>query len=283
MNIILTCINNFQYYILINIEQLIKLNHSNIYIIINKEFSHHFTKFNDAVKLLCIEDLDSSACTFNYILNSNLDTQFRGGFWMLTSYRFFIIYEFMKKYNISDVIHLENDVLIYYNCNELLSKVNKKFMYIPFDTYSRNIASIVYIPNHDIFEKILNKYDMNNNDMYNFRNIQIETGLIQNFPIFKTCDITDETKFVTTNFDKFNLIFDAAAIGQYLGGIDPANVEINTDTIGFVNETCVIKYNNYLFEWIMVDNINKPFIKICDILFPIFNLHIHSKNLVKFI
>ena len=281
MNIILTCINNFQDYILINIEQLIRLNHSNIYVIINKKFSQHFTKFNDAVKLLCIEDLNLDGSVFKY--KSNLDTQFRGGFWMLTSYRFFIIYEFMKKYNISDVIHLENDVLIYYNCDELVSKVNNQFLYIPFDSNSRNIASIVYIPNHTIFEKILNKYDMNNNDMHNFRNIQIETGLIQNFPIFKTCDITDETKFVTTNFDTFNFIFDAAAIGQYLGGVDPANVAINSDTIGFINETCIIKYNNYLFEWIMSDNINKPFIKIYDILYPIFNLHIHSKNLVKFI
>ena len=281
MNIVLTCINNFQEYIVTNIEQLIRLNHSNIYVITNKQFSHHFTKFNDTVKLFYIEDLDLDGSVFKF--RTNLDSHFRGGFWMLTSYRFFVIYEFMKKYNISNVIHLENDVLIYYNCDELLGKVDNQFMYMPFDSNRRNIASIVYIPDHEIYEKILNKYDMNNTDMSNFRNIQIQTGLIRNFPIFKTCDTTDETKFVTANFDTFKFIFDAAAMGQYLGGVDPANVGKNVNTIGFVNDTCIIKYNNYSFEWVVSNNINRPFIKIDDVLYPIFNLHIHSKNLLKFV
>ncbi len=281
MNIVLACINNFQEYILINIAQLIRLNHSNIYVITNKHFSHHFAKFNDAVKLIYIEDLNLDGSVFKF--RTNLDSHFRGGFWMLASYRFFVIYEFMKQYDISNVIHLENDVLIYYNCDELLGKVDNQFMYMPFDSYRRNIASIVYIPNHEIYEKILNKYDMNNTDMSNFRNIQIQTGLIRNFPIFKTCDTTDETKFVTANFDAFSFIFDAAAMGQYLGGVDPLNVGKGVNTIGFVNNDCIIKYNNYSFEWVVSNHINRPFIKIDDVSYPIFNLHIHSKNLLKFV
>ena len=54
-------------------------------------------------------------------------------------------------------IGLENDVLIYYSCNELINSIDTNYMYIPFDTYSRNIASIVYIPDVKTFKTILNK------------------------------------------------------------------------------------------------------------------------------
>jgi hypothetical protein len=37
MNIVLTCVGNFQDYILDNIRQLIRLNHENIYVITNSE------------------------------------------------------------------------------------------------------------------------------------------------------------------------------------------------------------------------------------------------------
>jgi hypothetical protein len=141
----------------------------------------------------------------------------------------------------------------------------------------------MYIPNHDLFKKILDHYDYTQNDMYNFSNIQKKTGLIQNFPIFIKNDtiVDNEYNFVTYNFDKFNYIFDAAAIGQYLGGIDPKNDSRNT--VGFINETCIIKYNNYNFEWVIINEVKRPFIIINQLKYPIFNLHIHSKNLQKFI
>ena len=82
-------------------------------------------------------------------------------------------------------------------------------------------------------------------------------------------------------FNKFNCIFDAAAIGQYLGGIDPRN-QIG-DTRGFINETCFIKYNNYTFFWIINENgLYQPHIFINNNYIKIINLHIHSKNLNKF-
>ena len=76
-------------------------------------------------------------------------------------------------------------------------------------------------------------------------------------------------------------MFDGAAMGQYLGGVDPRN--IGGDSRGFVNETCVIKYNQYTFHWMGVDGLMKPFLQVgCDLV-PIFNLHIHSKRVKDFI
>ena len=278
MNIVLVCINNFQEYILDNIQQLINLKHENIYILTNEKFFTLFNKFSDKINLISIETLPD---TFNYYSKTTLDKNFRGGFWALASLRFFYIYEFMNKYDVKDVIHLENDVLIYYNCNNIIDNFDKQFIYLPFDTFKRNIASVMYIPTSEIFKVALDNYNFSKNDMENFCNIKNKTGLIKVLPIFpKTTIDNEEVQFVSENFEKFNCIFDAAAMGQYLGGIDPKNC--TTNTVGFINETCVIKYNEFKFVWITINDIKRPFLKIGDSEIRIFNLHIHSKNLIEF-
>jgi hypothetical protein len=86
---------------------------------------------------------------------------------------------------------------------------------------------------------------------------------------------------ITKNFKYYNCIFDAAAIGQYLGGVDPRNM--SGDTKGFVNETCVINYSKYNFIWKNKNNKKIPYIIINNIEYPIVNLHIHCKDLKSFI
>lgn len=282
INIVLVSVGNFQEYILDNINQLVRLGHENIWVLTNSRFFERFSEYTGKIKLIAIELLQDS---FQFYQNSTLDKQFRDGFWTLTSLRFFYIYEFMRTYNISNVIHLENDVLIYYHCNTIIERFDKGYIYLPFDTYSRNIASIMFIPTASVFKMVLDHYDFNKNDMENFSNISISTGLIRNLPIFVSSSnntSSHEYRFVTSNFERFGgFIFDAAAIGQYLGGVDPRN--ISGDSTGFINETCVIKYNTYSFDWDVIHGIKRPFIIVDGNKIPIFNLHIHSKNLVRFI
>ncbi|MFZ4600263.1 MAG: hypothetical protein ACOYNN_16610 [Terrimicrobiaceae bacterium] len=278
MNIVLTSVGNFQDYIIQNIEQHIRLENLSIYVLTNRHFFEKLDSFGSKITRIAIEDLEDE---YKYNTNSALDTTFRNGFWMLTSARFFYIYSFMKQYNISNVLHFENDVLAYYNTSVLKDICEPTKLYIPFDTFKRNIASIVYIPNHSIFKTILDKYDFKRNDMENFSEIEKTTNLIEHFPIFITNNDTAEHSFVTKNYEKFNMIFDAAAIGQYLGGVDPRNSP--GDTTGFINETCIIKYNKYEFIWIINTNgIKQPYLVIDGKHIPIYNLHIHSKNLQKF-
>ena len=284
MNIILVCIGNFQEYILTNIRQLIRLNHDSIYVITNEYFFKNFDEYKDKIKLISCESLND---IYQYDAKTHMDKDFRNGFWALTSSRFFYIYAFMEKTQMTNVIHFENDVPIYYNCNILLNKLEKTKMYIPFDAYNRTIASIVYIPNHIVLGNILNKYDFHKNDMENFVYIKTQLPhLINHFPICSpNIKFSQEQHYVCKNFDVFNYIFDAAAMGQYLGGVDPRNA--HGDSTGFINETCVIKYNNYLFTWLEEDSdnvkIKRPFLIIDGNTIPVFNLHIHSKNLQKFI
>jgi hypothetical protein len=276
-SLVLVCLENFQEYILTNIAQLLRLGHTNIYILTNEYLISEFEPFQNILKIVSVESLDDP---FNFKEASTLDKEFRGGFWYNTSARFFVIHSFMVKYGVQNVIHIENDVLLYYNVNEeLMNTFTDKKMYIPFDTYERNIASIVFIPDAEIFGKILEHYDFGKNDMCNFSEIRKRTGLIQNLPIFVSDNTTLERAFVTNGFQKY--IFDAAAIGQLVGGVDPRNA--GGDTRGFVNETCVIKYKDEgNIVWKEINGLNKPFIQIKGVKVPIFNLHIHCKDLSSY-
>lgn len=278
MSVVLVCINNFQDYILSNIDLLLRINVNSIFVITNRDFYNKFDKFNDKIKLVDIKELNINE---NIINKFKLDKTFRSGFWLFTSLRFIYIYELMKIYNLKNIFHIENDVLLYYDPVLLIDKL-ENYIYLPFDCYKRSIASIMYIPEQTLLKTAIDNWNYDKNDMENFYYIGKKTNVIRNFPIFnsKYCN-TNEELFVSFNFSNLNYIFDAAAIGQYLGGVDSRNIKGNT--IGFINETCVIKYNRYKFVWKNIDSINKPFIEINGELIPIFNLHIHSKNLDKFI
>ena len=280
-SVVLVCLGVFQEYIMTNISQLIRLGHTDIYVLTDNHLIPLFEPFADIVKLVPVETLVDS---FDFARRSQQDKEWRAGFWYNTSARFFILYAFMAKTGIRNVIHIENDVLLYYNCDEVLAKplYNSSRLCIPFDSYERNIASIVYIPDAILFGQILVHYDYAKNDMYNFSEIRKNTGLIDNFPIFidEESDI-EERAFVSKGWSRFGgYIFDAAAIGQYIGGVDPRNQ--GGDTRGFVNETCIIKYADE-GDIFWKTNDMKPFILIGGREVPIFNLHIHSKALVLYV
>jgi hypothetical protein len=319
-SIVLVCLGVFQEYIMTNIAQLVKLGHTKIYVLTNANLIPLFEPFAELITLVSAESLDD---VFNFSAKSAHDKEWRDGFWHYTSARFFTLHSFMAKYNVRNVIHIENDVLLYYNCDETLTEplTNSRQIHIPFDSYTRNIASIVYIPDASTLGQVLAHYDYGKNDMYNFSEIRKKTNLIDQFPIFiedttlrsaslgsasvltdalgsasvtdalgsasvtdalGSASVTDalERAFVSHGWSRFDgYIFDAAAIGQFIGGVDPRNCP--DDTRGFINETCVIKYNDEgTILWKNCDGFVKPFLQTREAHeIPIFNLHIHSKAL----
>jgi hypothetical protein len=266
VSIVLVCLGNFQEYIMTNIAQLLHLGHTDIHVITSSSIMHEFEPFASLVTIASADILEDE---FQFNARSQLDKQFRSGFWHYTSARLFVLYAYMKATGLYNVIHLENDVLIYHHCSTI--QFEKRAIYMPFDTYSRNIASIMYIPDASILGDVLKLYDYTKNDMQNFAN---KPGLIENLPICPVMPgMNDEQRWVSS--DNPTYIFDAAAMGQMVGGVDPRN--ISGDTRGFVNETCVIKYNDY---GTIVWNAGKPYYRLYNAIeIPIFNLHIHSKNL----
>ena len=274
MELILVMLNNYQEYIIDNLNNLLRFNNKNITLITDKRFEKYFYDFN--LNLVYIEDLDE-----NYINYTNsLNTTFRNGFVYLTSYRFIAIYKYMKKYNSTNILHIENDVLLYKNVDTINFHDKNKIL-ITMDNYNRCIPGIVFIPNYLSLEECLNNFIQGKNDMENFAICYNKLNILDTLPIINKINNNYNLEFLSKNFSNYNTIFDAAAIGQYLGGVDPRNNPNNT--IGFINETCLIDYSKYKFIWINENNLNIPHIVINNINIPIVNLHIHSKNLKKFI
>jgi hypothetical protein len=267
MEIVFVCIGNYQEYILSNIQNLLLFGNNNITVITDK----HFFKFFDNINVNLI---DCNIFDNEYIKKSNLNKTFRNGFWIYTSYRFFILYEYMKKYNKQNIIHLENDVMCYVNVNKL-SFTNDK-IYLTFDSPGKVVPGFIYIPKYELLKQFLDNYDFNENDMINFgridENISISLPLIDN-------SINTFYK-LNINYNSFNSIFDAAAIGQYLGGIDKQNDP--NDTRGYISDTCKVNYSEYKFFWKKENELYCPYMRVNDKFIKINNLHIHCKELYKF-
>ena len=275
MEIILVMLNNLQEYILDNIQHLKKHNNNNITVITDKKFNIIFENID--INLINIEDLIP-----DYVnIASNISSTYRGGFWLLASYRFIAIYEYMKQYNIVNIVHIENDVLIYTNVDTINFHNTNKLL-LTMDSKNRCIPGLMFIPSNEILKKCLDIFNPDLNDMQNFSNCYYNLSEnIDTLPIFIENNITAITKMITKNFKYYNCIFDAAALGQYLGGVDPRNIP--GDTRGFVNETCVIDYSKYGIIWKNENDKKLPYIVINAIEYPIINLHIHCKGLKQFI
>ena len=274
MELILVMLNNFQEYIIDNLNNLLKFNNKNITLITDKKFEKHFADFN--INIVYIEDLDPKYINYRNSLNNT----FRNGFVYLTSYRFIAICKYMKKYNSTNILHIENDVLLFKNIDTINFHDTKKVL-ITMDTHNRCIPGIVFIPNYLLLEECLNNFVHGKNDMENFAICYNKLNILDTLPIINKINNNSNLELLGKNFSSYNTIFDAAAIGQYLGGVDPRNIPSNT--IGFINETCLIDYSKYKFVWINKNNLCIPHIVINNINIPIVNLHIHSKNLKKFI
>ena len=139
----------------------------------------------------------------------------------------------------------------------------------------------MYIPNYTLLNNLINNYNYSENDMKNIANFyNSNKDICKTFPIINENSYFKDKNMYNDNFSEFNSIFDAAAIGQYLGGVDPRN--ISGDTLNFLMKhhqlnIIIINLNGYKKMNISIHII------IDEEVIPIINLHIHSKRLKDFL
>ncbi|MFH1254838.1 MAG: hypothetical protein V1646_05430, partial [bacterium] len=166
------------------------------------------------------------------------------------------------------------------------------------DNDDRCIPSFIYVPNKDA---MLQFAEFMVENAYSRKNDMEVLGLykkqypikMKNLPIIPDsytvsyplesasgCKTENASAF-STNIDKFQSIFDGAAIGQYLGGADSRN---GPSCPGFINENCLFNPANFGYE-LQVDVHDRlvPYLLFRDKKYRINNLHIHSKNLKPFL
>lgn len=278
MKIVLVMLENIQSYIIDNIDCLLKHNNNDIVVITNEKYTNLFENYSQ-VEIIIVENIIDS---YNSDIK-NKNRQFRNGFWFYTSYRFISIYEYMKKYQIKDIIHIENDVLVFKDM-DTIDFHNKDKILLTMDALDRCIPGIMFIPNSEILYRCIQEFK-GKTDMDKWAYCYNNLDCVDNLPIINEYKDNNMSKIVSNHFAHYQCIFDAAAIGQYLGGIDPRNANQSKRGVGpgFINGACIVKYNNYKFVWKEHGDMFNPFIIIDDKEYPIVNLHIHNKNLKQFV
>jgi hypothetical protein len=235
------------------------------------------------------------------------DRQFREGFWTFTSERFFVLESAMQKLSLQNVIHLENDVMLYCSVADLMPHLSRLYQGIAatFDNDTRCVPGIVYLPNQrsiaaltdfylHVLQQLAHLPDIRGlNDMQVLGALrQHGRALIDHLPIVPpdypgalrsaAGHVASDPACYSRNFESLGLIFDAAALGQFLGGIDPRNQP--GTSVGFVNESCVFD-PRVLRPSLVRDSAGRliPVVETASGVHRVANLHVHSKNAVPFL
>lgn len=224
---------------------------------------------------------------------------FRDGFWISTTSRFFYLSIFMEMFGLKELFHIESDIMLYSSletiendicvCNQIDS-IDKICMVE--DAPGRVIPSILYFPNN---VSLSNLTQFITNELLSSNVFINDMDILGKWP--------EKYKFNTDVIHK-RLIYDGAALGQFLGGVDYRNILGNIDynnmsreqelviynnpSRGFINETATIKPDELEFtkSKSKFDNLRVP-IRIPVSYFgskisPLANLHVHSKQLYQF-
>lgn len=293
-------------------QSLLVSPNSKIYVILNdsqiSDFRHTISTFNINLYLknkmnieMHVECIPISILKipqeYSTFINSLPDAtkQFRDAFWISTTARFFYIESLMEIFKLRNVYHIENDIMIYENLNDI--PVDKNKMYMVKDSHERVIPSILFIPdcshlnrlNSHMIKKLKQSGQLMND-------MQLLGSYIANHIDYFPFDFSTDQSF----------IMDGAAIGQFVGGIDPRNIpdfenksegekrllRIHNPTKGFINETSTFKPNSITIfkKDFHLNNVTIP----VELFYgqkeqdnsiqlkQITNLHIHSKQLYQF-
>ena len=310
---ILTNYNKVKIYILVDDELINDLKDSVLKL--NKIYLKSDTEINFDLQFTFIKNsllerhLHNQSTTLYALYTKYINTlqrfelNFRSNFWISTSKRFYYILALIDIFDLKDVFHIENDIMLYEDLNKVyksLSDVTK--MNVVKDSHSRVIPSIIFIPDYNsllnlvtFMSDTLDRSSEFINDMTllgNYTNTKDGLNSVNTFNIFPK----KEMKYV----------FDGAAIGQYLEGVDIKNlkglpddtesqqykiIKFNNPSRGFINETSDYKPNTSIFYYKLchVSHLKVPMYVL--LVGPkegdnyhsiVSNIHIHSKQLYKF-
>ncbi len=247
-----------------------------------KEISLRLSSEIGQLKFIDIESIPKGKDSEVFANSSKIDRNFRDGFWFETSNRFFLIADFMDHLQLENCLHVENDVVIYFDPIKKLEAFESFARFaIPFDR-SRAIPGIVwykdsaiakqiaaYIAKHSEkpdFDVLREFCDAHSEIARPLPTMPLSYAIAHNLSLDNYCQ----------GIELFDGIFDAAAIGQYLGGVHWMNNPENTRF--FVNETSDLDLNECNFAWFRNKRYRYPVISYIDNYIKVLSVHAHSKD-----
>ena len=107
---------------------LIKTKNKNIYLVSSKIIYDQINnnKIKKKIKFIDISSIKKNKIHILFNQVSNIDKNWNDGFWNNTLERFFYLENISKKLKLKNIIHIENDVLIFENYQKNLKEMIKK-------------------------------------------------------------------------------------------------------------------------------------------------------------
>lgn len=266
------------------IKQIQKTNPTNkIYLITSLNIEP-----NDIVEIVNTNTLEVPDIGL-YYLNDPSGYLFRNA-----ALRLFYIEAFILKYNITDVIHFDNDVLIYEDINPLKGIFkNFKFMMTPhfkteytfgfsyikdcnaINAINKPLLELLLLGEHELRKMVGSMpHEMR---LLNYVNTINNNKLIDMLPILPVGLGSD-------NFELFNVCFDPSTYGKHVGG----SHEHQSNHIYYVKtkEWTGTEKHHYIGDAIINNNLKIKFVNKHPVIVyngehKLINLHIHSKDLEK--
>lgn len=221
---------------------------------------------------------------FNYSKH-HFPSHTHDAFWFTTLVRLMVVSNYCDRYSIDNFIHLEYDNLIYSDMKMLeelpknlyFTRVGKHFSSAGF-TFCNDIEkfkSFLHFirtligKGEDLVRTVLPYHTISEMNMIDLMDQQIK-GVFDYLPILPD-GIGSE------NFDKLNVLFDGASYGQYIGGTNNGQGSGWFGNHHYVGNAISNGKIKILFEN------GYPYVIINEEKIDIMNLHIHSKELSKYV
>ena len=245
---------------------------------------------------------DSADKDFSKALSSlSHDGSFRDGFWAKTIERIFAFIQFHKTLDVkTKLLHIESDVILFPNFpwKELSSPQLQPLGWCGFNS-DHDVAALLYSQSpktSEMFEEYLIDVLTKNCHLTDMTALNLLArkypDLIFYFPSF-VLDLEEDGKSMETfwhdNLDsklrlikRFNGVFDGAAFGVYLAGIDPRNTfgrKLLHNELNIASSRSFVQPQLWNYS---VDINGNLWLNTGSKAISIYCLHIHSKNLKLF-
>lgn len=214
----------------------------------------------------------------NYVSIANSETrEFRNGFWIKTTERFFILKAYMDYAKIGRVLHIEADNLLFTNSVETVCNNAGDELLFPRLDSSNAAASILYVGCVKSLEKFclyISSRTTYKTDMQLLSDFSLEQPMTAK-NIYSEWNLAQNDSLQNNGF-----ICDAAAIGQFFFGVDPRNIGRPLFN-GFKNNSIDLDYKK--FKLYLDQSKSEATLSYEGRSYILVNLHIHSKIFKKII